>query len=56
MTRSKKAQSTLEYIIVLAAIIAAIIIFATGTFSTKYTNALSNVTDRMANVLNRIKY
>jgi len=56
MRRSKKAQSTLEYIIVLAAIIAAIIIFATQGFSSKYTTALNSVTDRMANVLNRVKY
>ncbi|MFZ5800493.1 MAG: hypothetical protein ACOY3D_03825 [Candidatus Omnitrophota bacterium] len=56
MKRSRKAQSTLEYVIVLAAVIAAIIVFATGTFSTRLENGLNSVANSMENVIERITY
>ena len=56
MRKRTKGQSTLEYIIVLAVIIAAIILFAATTFKTKYRDALGNVTDQMTNVMDRIRY
>ena len=56
MARNKKGQSTLEYVIVLAAIISAIIIFAKGTFTSRLGNALDNVTNQMQNVIGRIHY
>jgi Flp pilus assembly pilin Flp len=54
--RSEKGQSTLEYVIVLAAIIAAIIVFATGTFRTRLSDSLNNVSNQMSNVIGRIHY
>lgn len=56
MNRNKKGQSTLEYIIVIAVIVAALIAFATTQFGQKYTSALNGLTDQMANVVNRISY
>lgn len=56
MRRNRKAQSTLEYVIVLAAIIAAVIIFATGTFTTKINSSLEHVANEMQNVVQRIDY
>jgi uncharacterized protein (UPF0333 family) len=56
MRQNKKAQSTLEYIIVLAVIIAAVIAFATGTFREKYGNALGNLAENMVDVVGRIRY
>ena len=56
MRRNRKAQSTLEYVIVLAVVIAAIIAFATGTFRLRLGNALDNVSNEMVNVIGRINY
>ncbi|MDP3142572.1 MAG: hypothetical protein Q8N14_01310 [Candidatus Omnitrophota bacterium] len=56
MRQNKKAQSTLEYIIVLAVIIAAVIAFATTTFKSKYSHALGNVAENMVDVVGRIRY
>jgi len=56
MRKRTKGQSTLEYIIVLAVIIAAIILFAATTFKSRYGNALEGVTNQMVNVVGRIKY
>jgi Flp pilus assembly pilin Flp len=56
MVRNKKGQSTLEYVIVLAAIIAAIIVFATGTFKNRLSNSLDDVSNQMQNVIGRIRY
>lgn len=56
MVRHKKGQSTLEYVIVLAAVISGIILFATGTFKTRLGNAMNDVTNQMQNVIGRIRY
>lgn len=56
MMRNRKAQSTLEYVIVLAAVIAAVIVFATGTFQSRITNSLNHVANEMQNVVGRINY
>lgn len=55
MFKRKKGQSTLEYVLVLSAIIAAII-FATFMFiRPRLQNGLNSVTNTMASALNKIK-
>jgi uncharacterized protein (UPF0333 family) len=50
----KKGQSTVEYIILVAAIIAALIIFLPGTFRTAYNKTLISATNGMENMANRL--
>ncbi|MBN1870025.1 MAG: class III signal peptide-containing protein [Candidatus Omnitrophica bacterium] len=52
--QKKKGQSTVEYIILVAAIIGALIIFLPGTFKTAYNAALMSGTDGMENMANRL--
>jgi hypothetical protein len=55
----KKGQSTLEYIIVVAMIIAAIIAFASASgtgFKARINQSMEHVTDEMTNVVNRLQY
>lgn len=58
MIKSKIGQSTLEYILVVTVIIAAIIAFATmnNGMKEKVGNSLEHVTDQMSNVVNRLTY
>ena len=53
-SRKKKGQSTVEYIILVAAVIGALIIFLPGTFKTAYNATLSSGTDGMQNMALRL--
>ena len=52
--RKKKGQSTVEYIILVAAVIGALIIFLPGAFKTAYNSTLSGGTDGMVDMANRL--
>jgi hypothetical protein len=52
--RKSKGQSTVEYIILVAAIIGALIIFLPGAFRTSYEAALESGTNGMENMANRL--
>jgi uncharacterized protein (UPF0333 family) len=54
--RRKKGQSTVEYIILVAAVLAALIIFLRpgGVFQTAYSNSLNTGTDGMEDMANRL--
>ena len=52
--RKKKGQSTVEYIILVAAIIGALIIFLPGIFTTAYNATLSSGTNGMENMADRL--
>lgn len=54
--RRKKGQSTVEYIILVAAVLAALIFFLRpgGVFSGAYSNTLSTGTDGMEDMANRL--
>lgn len=52
--KKKKGQSTVEYIILVAAIIGALIIFLPGTFRTAYNAALTSGTNGMQNMAERL--
>ena len=56
MRRNRKGQSTLEYVIVLAVIITAMITFAGGAFKQRLSNALDTATNSMEGVVGRIRY
>lgn len=47
MLRSRKAQSTLEYVIVFTAIVAAIIIFANSVMKKKVQGSMEHVANEM---------
>ncbi|MCX5697932.1 MAG: hypothetical protein NTU54_08225 [Candidatus Omnitrophica bacterium] len=53
---SSKGQSTLEYVIVLTAIIAVVIIVAGGMLKTHTQNSLESVTKQMEVQVNKIDY
>jgi len=53
--RKKKGQSTVEYIILVAAVIGALIIFLPGTFRTAYNATLTSGTDGMQNMATRLQ-
>ncbi len=52
--KKTKGQSTVEYIILVAAIIGALIIFLPGTFRTAYNAALTSGTSGMEDMANRL--
>ena len=52
--KKKKGQSTVEYIILVAAIIGALIIFLPGTFQTAFNAALRSGTNGMENMADRL--
>lgn len=52
--RKKKGQSTVEYIILVAAVIGALIIFLPGTFTNSYNAALQSGTDGMEDMATRL--
>lgn len=43
----RKAQSTLEYILLVTAVIGVVIVFANGTFKTSLSNTLEKATTKM---------
>jgi len=53
--KKKKGQSTVEYIILVAAIIAVLIIFLPGTFSKAFNAALISGTNGMENMADRLR-
>ena len=54
--RKKKGQSTVEYIILVAAIIGALVIFVPGAFTRAYQSALNSGTDGMNEMANRLSH
>ena len=52
--RKKKGQSTLEYVILVAAVIAAVLAFV-PTFRTAYNTTLSRGTNAMTNMAGRLQ-
>jgi hypothetical protein len=52
--RKKKGQSTVEYIILVAAVIGALIIFLPGGFNTAYQATLNSGTNGMQNMAGRL--
>ena len=52
--RKKKGQSTVEYIILVAAVIGALILFVPGTFTTAYNQTLETGTNGMTNMAARL--
>ncbi len=56
MLRFKKAQSTLEYVIVFTAIIAGIIIFANTVMKNRVQGSLEDVAGKMENKVKSIDF
>lgn len=56
MSRKKKGQSTVEYLLILAVVLGAVITFATGVFKTKITGSFGNLAANMEGVFNRINF
>jgi Flp pilus assembly pilin Flp len=54
--RSKRGQSTLEYIIILTAIVAAIIVVANTVVKDKVTGIFTHVSTEAENAANKIKF
>jgi uncharacterized protein (UPF0333 family) len=54
MQRKKRGQSTLEYIILVAAVIAALLFFLPNAFQTSYDATLTTTADTMNQMANRI--
>ena len=52
--RKKKGQSTIEYIVLVAAVIAALLIFLPGAFTTAFNNTLTQGTNGMEDMANRL--
>lgn len=52
--RKKKGQSTVEYIILVAAVIGALIFFLPGTFQSAYNQTLQDGTTGMTDMANRL--
>lgn len=53
--KKNKGQSTVEYIILVAAVIAVLIVFLPGMFSDRYEAALTDGTDGMEDMSLRLK-
>ena len=53
--KKTKGQSTVEYIILVAAVIGALIIFLPGTFQSAYNAALESGTNGMEDMANRLQ-
>ena len=53
---NKKAQGTMEYLIILSAITAAIILFATGTLRNTVRRMYNNSTQEMVDMTNKIDF
>ncbi len=56
MLKNKKGQSTLEYIILVTAVVAVLLVFLgpSGVFRTSYNSTLNEVTGGMQTLSNRI--
>jgi len=53
---NRKAQSTLEYVIILTAIIAVILVFAAGFMRTKIKGSLEHVATEMDKQVSNVQY
>jgi len=53
--KKKNGQSTVEYIILVAAVIGALIIFLPGTFRTAFNSTLTSGTNGMVNMADRLQ-
>jgi len=55
--KKKRGQSTVEYLVLVAAIIAALLLFLKpgGTFQNKFTETLNSATDGMDEMANRLR-
>lgn len=53
---NKRAQSTLEYVIILSVIIGAIILFATTVFKGQLGAGLNRVGNEMGHAINKVNY
>ena len=56
MLRQKKAQGTLEYIIIFTAIVAAILVVANGTVKEKITSMLTHATTQADKAVGHIDF
>ncbi|MBL7081313.1 MAG: class III signal peptide-containing protein [Candidatus Omnitrophica bacterium] len=56
MIGARKAQSTLEYIIIFTAVVAAIIIFANTVMKKKVQSSLEHVADQMESEVKKIDF
>lgn len=54
MLRGLKAQSTLEYVIILTAIIAVIVVVAGGVLRTRTQSSMTHVADKMLEQVQKI--
>ncbi len=54
MTKNKKGQSTVEYILLVTAVIAVIITITTGPFKEKLTDTINKTTDGMGTMADRL--
>ena len=52
--RRQKGQSTIEYIILVAAVIAALLVFLPNAFTNAFTNTLEQGTNGMEDMANRL--
>ena len=52
--RNKRAQSTVEYVVLVAIVIAVILAFTNGVFRTSYNDTLSKATNGMTDMANRL--
>ena len=52
--RNKRAQSTVEYVILVAIVIAVILAFTNGVFRTSYNKTLVQATNGMEDMANRL--
>lgn len=54
MLKNRRGQSTLEYIILVAAVVVALLAFLPGTFSTAFNNTIAVTANDMQDMANRI--
>jgi Flp pilus assembly pilin Flp len=56
MKKLKSGQSTLEYVIILAAVVGAIILVATTVLKPKLQTSYGNLTDKMQSKVNEVNF
>jgi uncharacterized protein (UPF0333 family) len=54
MLKNKRGQSTLEYIILVTAVVAALLVFLPGNFRTAFDSTLDQTANSMVNMANRL--
>ena len=54
MLKNRRGQSTLEYIILVTAVVAALLVFLPGNFRTAFDTTLDSTTNSMVDMGNRI--